>query len=120
LYRVTCGDIPTSPDEVEKYLETVLLLGKTWGCGWSFPARKLHFEYLLTTFIVSVVLLDEADVFLEQRTLQDLQRNALVSGKGDGAMAVAEYLADLKQFSFVYWNTMTVQYMFSYLENSIG
>jgi hypothetical protein len=28
-----------------------------------------------------VVLLDEADVFLEQRTLSDLQRNALVSGK---------------------------------------
>lgn len=26
-----------------------------------------------------VVLLDEADVFLEQRTLTDLQRNALVS-----------------------------------------
>ena len=31
-----------------------------------------------------VVLLDEADVFLEQRTLQDLQRNALVSGREYG------------------------------------
>ena len=58
LYRVTCGDIGTNPDSVEKYLETVLLLGNTWGC---------------------VVLLDEADVFLEQRTLTDLTRNALVS-----------------------------------------
>ena len=58
LYRVTCGDIGTDPDSVEKYLNTVLLLGKTWDC---------------------VVLLDEADVFLEQRTLTDLQRNALVS-----------------------------------------
>ena len=58
LYRVTCGDIGTDPDSVEKYLSTVLLLGKTWDC---------------------VVLLDEADVFLEQRTLTDLQRNALVS-----------------------------------------
>jgi hypothetical protein len=29
---------------------------------------------------ILVVLLDEADVFLEQRTLADLQRNALVSG----------------------------------------
>lgn len=38
------------------------------------------------------MLLDEADVFLEQRTLQDLQRNALVSGKGDAAMAVTEHL----------------------------
>ncbi|KAK4159055.1 hypothetical protein QBC43DRAFT_327956 [Cladorrhinum sp. PSN259] len=58
LYRVTCGDIGTKPDEVEKYLESVLHLGKIWDC---------------------VVLLDEADVFLEQRTLTDLERNALVS-----------------------------------------
>ncbi|PHH90782.1 hypothetical protein CDD83_2673 [Cordyceps sp. RAO-2017] len=58
LYRVTCGDIGTKAEDVEKYLETVMLLGKTWGC---------------------VVLLDEADVFLEERTLFDLQRNALVS-----------------------------------------
>jgi SpoVK/Ycf46/Vps4 family AAA+-type ATPase len=58
LFRVTCGDIGTKPDEVEKYLESVLHLSKSWGC---------------------VVLLDEADVFLEQRTLTDLERNALVS-----------------------------------------
>lgn len=58
LYRVTCGDIGTQPQEVEKYLESVLYLGKMWDC---------------------VVLLDEADVFLEQRTLTDLERNALVS-----------------------------------------
>ncbi|TQN67033.1 ATPase family AAA domain-containing protein 3 [Colletotrichum shisoi] len=58
LYPVTCGDIGIEPREVEKYLESVLHLGKTWGC---------------------VVLLDEADVFLEQRSLEDLKRNALVS-----------------------------------------
>jgi hypothetical protein len=29
--------------------------------------------------IVPVILLDEADVFLEQRTLVDMERNALVS-----------------------------------------
>jgi SpoVK/Ycf46/Vps4 family AAA+-type ATPase len=58
LYRVTCGDIGTKPEEVEKYLESVLHLGKIWNC---------------------VVLLDEADIFLEERTLADLQRNALVS-----------------------------------------
>ena len=58
LFRVTCGDIGTQPEDVEKYLESVLHLGKIWGC---------------------VVLLDEADVFLEQRTLTDLERNALVS-----------------------------------------
>jgi SpoVK/Ycf46/Vps4 family AAA+-type ATPase len=58
LYRVTCGDIGTKPVEVEQYLESVLNLSKIWGC---------------------VVLLDEADVFLEQRSLNDLERNALVS-----------------------------------------
>jgi AAA+ superfamily predicted ATPase len=58
LYRVTCGDIGTKPEDVEQYLESVLHLGKIWGC---------------------VVLLDEADVFLEERSLKDLQRNALVS-----------------------------------------
>ena len=33
LYRVTCGDVGTKPEEVEKYLESVLYLGKTWDCG---------------------------------------------------------------------------------------
>jgi SpoVK/Ycf46/Vps4 family AAA+-type ATPase len=58
LFCVTCGDIGTKPEEVEKYLESVLYLGKTWGC---------------------VVLIDEAEVFLEQRSLENLERNALVS-----------------------------------------
>ncbi|KAL1617595.1 hypothetical protein SLS56_010918 [Neofusicoccum ribis] len=58
LYRVTCGDIGTDPKEVESYIEKVFYLGKIWDC---------------------VVLLDEADVFLEQRSLEDLSRNALVS-----------------------------------------
>jgi SpoVK/Ycf46/Vps4 family AAA+-type ATPase len=58
LYRVTCGDVGTKPEDVEEYLQSVLHLGKIWGC---------------------VVLLDEADIFLEERTLSDLQRNALVS-----------------------------------------
>jgi AAA+ superfamily predicted ATPase len=58
LYRVTCGDIGTDPEGVEKYLESVLYIGTLWGC---------------------VLLLDEADVFLEERTPTDLQRNALVS-----------------------------------------
>ncbi|KAK6508672.1 hypothetical protein TWF506_010751 [Arthrobotrys conoides] len=58
LYRVTTGDVGTDPESVEKYLTSVFYLGKIWGC---------------------VVLLDEADVFLEERTLSDLTRNALVS-----------------------------------------
>ncbi|CAI7668633.1 unnamed protein product [Penicillium manginii] len=58
LYRVTCGDVGTKAEDVEIYLESVLYLGRIWGC---------------------VVLLDEADIFLEQRSLEDLARNALVS-----------------------------------------
>lgn len=58
LFCVTCGDIGTKPEQVEKYLESVLYLGKTWGC---------------------IVLIDEAEVFLEQRSLDNLERNALVS-----------------------------------------
>jgi len=58
LYSVTCGDIGSSPEAVEKYLNTVLHLGKKWNC---------------------VLLLDEADVFLEERSLADLERNSLVS-----------------------------------------
>jgi hypothetical protein len=58
LYRVTCGDIGSEPEEVEQYLNSVLDLGKAWSC---------------------VVLLDEADVFLEERSMSDIKRNALVS-----------------------------------------
>jgi SpoVK/Ycf46/Vps4 family AAA+-type ATPase len=58
LYRVTCGDIGTKPEAVESYLESVLFIGSRWNC---------------------VVLLDEADVFLEERSKLDLERNALVS-----------------------------------------
>ena len=58
LYRVSCGDLGTDPTKVEEYLESVLYLGKLWDC---------------------VVLLDEADVYLEQRSMESLARNALVS-----------------------------------------
>ncbi|KAI1739152.1 AAA family ATPase [Xylaria scruposa] len=58
LYRVTCGDIGTDPESVERYLESVLYIGTIWK---------------------AVVLLDESDVFLEEREKTDLQRNALVS-----------------------------------------
>ncbi|KAI1357335.1 hypothetical protein F5Y08DRAFT_352717 [Xylaria arbuscula] len=58
LYRVTCADIGTKAEDAEKYLESILHLGKIWRC---------------------VVLLDEAEVFLEERGLEDLERNALVS-----------------------------------------
>lgn len=32
LYRLTCADIGTKPEEAEKYLESILHLGKLWKC----------------------------------------------------------------------------------------
>ncbi|CAN9080616.1 unnamed protein product [Alternaria alternata] len=58
LLRITCGDIGTEPEVVDQRLRATLRLGKVWDC---------------------VVLLDEADVFLEERDMKDLKRNALVS-----------------------------------------
>ncbi|KAL9035253.1 MAG: hypothetical protein Q9214_006670, partial [Letrouitia sp. 1 TL-2023] len=58
LYPVTCGDIGTNAEEVEKYLSSIFSLGKIWGC---------------------VLLLDEADIFLQERSLTDLHRNSIVS-----------------------------------------
>ncbi|RTE69062.1 hypothetical protein BHE90_016557 [Fusarium euwallaceae] len=62
LYTVACSEIGTELEQVENYLHSVLHLGKIWDC---------------------VVLLDDAEIFLEQRTLQDPKRNALVSVLSD-------------------------------------
>lgn len=57
LYVVTAGDLGITAKEVEKTLGSVLDLCQTWD---------------------ALVLIDEADVFLEARTSTELQRNALV------------------------------------------
>jgi len=57
LYIVTAGDLGISADQVEKSLGTVLELCQTWD---------------------ALVLIDEADVFLEARSSTEIQRNALV------------------------------------------
>ena len=49
------------------------------GCGVVVSSLLMHFYFLKLT-ANTVVLLDEADVFLEERSLADMQRNALVSG----------------------------------------
>jgi len=59
LYSVTSGDIGVDPDVVEKKLLEIFDYAITWN---------------------AVLLLDEADVFLAERSLEDLTRNALVSG----------------------------------------
>ncbi|CAG8981060.1 hypothetical protein HYALB_00008214 [Hymenoscyphus albidus] len=54
----TAGDLGLKPMEVEANLDFNFQLAQSWGC---------------------VLLLDEADVFLAQRTQTDIERNALVS-----------------------------------------
>lgn len=58
LFVVTCGDLGLSPAEVERSLTNMFRLAHMWDC---------------------VLLLDEADVFLSQRSHADMARNALVS-----------------------------------------
>ncbi|KAJ4221007.1 hypothetical protein NW759_007077 [Fusarium solani] len=58
LFVITCGDLGLTPHEVESSLKNVFRLAHLWDC---------------------VLLLDEADVFLSQRSKLDMKRNALVS-----------------------------------------
>ncbi|KAJ8070399.1 hypothetical protein OCU04_000774 [Sclerotinia nivalis] len=58
LYVTSCSEIGTTPEALEKSLERIFFLGRVWKC---------------------VILLEDAEMFLEKRTLGDLQRNALIS-----------------------------------------
>jgi hypothetical protein len=58
LYVMSAGDLGTKAERVEKALEDILRMIPKWG---------------------AVLLLDEADVFLEARSSSDLARNELVS-----------------------------------------
>ncbi|OBT59840.1 hypothetical protein VE03_10655, partial [Pseudogymnoascus sp. 23342-1-I1] len=58
LYIISAGELGTTSLLLEVELKKILDISMTWGC---------------------IILLDEADVFLEKRTVQDIHRNALVS-----------------------------------------
>ena len=58
LYIVGSGDLGTSAGDVDRALGRAFDLAASWN---------------------AVLLIDEADVFLEQRSLHDLQRNAMVA-----------------------------------------
>ncbi|KAF2093447.1 putative AAA family ATPase [Rhizodiscina lignyota] len=58
LYTMSAGDLGTDPQGVENALKTILEMSTKWD---------------------AVLLLDEADVFLEARSTHDLERNKLVS-----------------------------------------
>ncbi|KAK1750508.1 AAA family ATPase [Echria macrotheca] len=58
LYSISAGDLGGSPSTLDERLSRTLDLASTWN---------------------AVLLIDEADVFLERRSLHDMQRNGLVS-----------------------------------------
>ncbi|RFU80455.1 aaa family atpase [Trichoderma arundinaceum] len=58
LFQITCGDLGTTANEVETALERNFSLANRWGC---------------------ILLLDEADVFLAQRSPKNFIRNGLVA-----------------------------------------
>ncbi len=60
LYTVRSGDLGVDPADVERTLLDALALAAHWN---------------------AIVLLDEADIFLEQRSNHDLERNGLVSSR---------------------------------------
>ena len=65
------GDLGTTAKEVEYALERTFALANRWGC---------------------VLLLDEADVFLAQRTKEDFKRNGLVAGKSSETLTIGAVL----------------------------
>lgn len=58
LYMVSAGELGTDSRTLEHELNKILDIAHSWG---------------------AVLLLDEADIFLEKRTIHDIHRNALVS-----------------------------------------
>ncbi|KAM3083554.1 hypothetical protein ACMFMG_004201 [Clarireedia jacksonii] len=60
LLSLTCSDIGVDPTTVEKNLIKYCKLAKQWG---------------------AILLIDEADIYMEKRGSQDLNRNSLVAGK---------------------------------------
>lgn len=59
LYSLTSGNLGTEPEKVEENLRWHFSLADKWGC---------------------ILLLDEADVFLQVRVANQININAIVSG----------------------------------------
>ncbi len=58
LYSITVGELGTNPDDLEKRLGRILEIANSWE---------------------AIILLDEADIFMEKRSTNDVHRNAMVS-----------------------------------------
>lgn len=59
LLTVTCADVGTDPHLIENNLITFFKRAKAWN---------------------AILLIDEADIFMEHRRVQDIERNSLVAG----------------------------------------
>ena len=59
LLSLTCSDIGVEPEVIEDNLLKWFKLAESWG---------------------AILLIDEADIYLEQRQVQDIKRNHLVAG----------------------------------------
>jgi hypothetical protein len=59
LLKLACGDVGNDAVTAESNLGDIFRRARSWG---------------------AILLIDEADVYLERRITQDLTRNALVSG----------------------------------------
>ena len=59
IYRIVSGQMKSDPETIKKALQDAFLMTKAWK---------------------GIILLDEADIFLERRSVNDLERNQLVSG----------------------------------------
>jgi SpoVK/Ycf46/Vps4 family AAA+-type ATPase len=58
LYSIGCGELGSSVEILEKKLAEILEIAHAWN---------------------AIILLDEADIFMEKRSTNDIQRNAMVS-----------------------------------------
>lgn len=58
MYIVGAGDLGITASDLDKNLMQIFRIASSWG---------------------AIVLIDEADVFMEQRSVHDLQRNAIVA-----------------------------------------
>ena len=92
LYMMSAGDLGTRTYEVEENLSNILEMCAKWeGC---------------------ILLIDEADVFLEQRSANSLERNQLVSSKSRlrrmlpfSPLTIAVFLRDLEYYSGILFLT---------------
>lgn len=58
MFTISCGDLGIEPEQLEVKLKEVFQYAVTWK---------------------AILLLDEADIFLQERDIHDVKRNALVS-----------------------------------------